>query len=158
MTKKVCTNCFVRIDNGLRQFIEANATYNACSFCGSKAQEPIATELAELADFMKACLKDECDDAANWLPYESAEGGFQGKTWDTYDFLFDHLQIETASDELQTALVDALGDQTWCEQKPFSFSFGEDVLGPPRLLDAVWQWCHRFDLFVPLRSGCNWTF
>jgi hypothetical protein len=132
---------------------------------------------------MRDCLKAEYDDAANWLPYESAEGGYQGTTWDTYDLLFDHLQIEVTTDGLRAALVDAVGDQIWCEQNPFSLSledslmfswkdfrrlvkyerrfffhdffFGDDVLDPSRLLDAVWEWCRRFDLFVRLGSGCK---
>jgi hypothetical protein len=128
MIMNVCTNCFVGIDNGLRQFIEANATHNACSFCGSKGQEPIAVDLAELADFMRDCLKAEYDDAANWLPYESAEGGYQGTTWDTYDLLFDHLQIEVTTDGLRAALVDAVGDQIWCEQNPFSLSLEDSLM------------------------------
>ena len=71
--------------------------------------------------------------AANWLPWESGEGGWQlGKVWDTFDLMFDHLQIGVArdgSDALMGAMMDRLGHDDWCERDPV----GEDPFEALRL-------------------------
>ena len=177
----VCTKCFPEIDKGIGSFIDNNASSNVCSFCSSEGKDPIAVSLRDLGDFMRECLESEYDDAANWLPYESAEGGFQGTTWDTYDLIYDHLQVDVESDELRSALLDAIGDQIWCERNPFSlsledtlmfswkdfrrlikyqrrfffhnFDFGKESFSPINLFEEIYNWCDRLDLLRIIDSG-----
>jgi hypothetical protein len=58
-------------------------------------------------------------DAAEQLPFETAEGGYQGRTWTTYELLFEELELQlprdTALSPLASDLSDAVSDQIWCD-------------------------------------------
>lgn len=116
----VCAHCFS--DAGLSDYIRRYAKVSECSFCGSQSTEPIAVSLAELCRHMRECLHREYDDAANWLGFCSAEGGYQGETWDTWDLLVDELELElpeVGNDRLLAALVDRIGMTDWCKADPY---------------------------------------
>ena len=70
------------------------------------------------------CISREYDDAANWLSYESSEGGYQWPTIDAYDLIVE-LQIDFPKDEsgalLQYVLSD-LSNQVWCENNPYGMN------------------------------------
>ena len=56
--------------------------------------------------------------AVDQLPYESAEGGYQGTTWNTAEILFDEICLSLPRDSegrLFDALLYKLTDETWCE-------------------------------------------
>lgn len=74
----VCSNCFS--DSGIMQFITDNAEARTCSFCGRRSRRLIAARLERVTEHIDGCLRREYEDAANCLPYETAEGGFQGHT------------------------------------------------------------------------------
>ena len=117
----VCQDCIE--DPDLRDFIESAAFDTQCSFCGASDSDPIAALVTELADYMRSCLAEYYDDAANHLPYIGKEGGSQGVHWDAYDLLVDELEIGLPNDNddsLLRELTNCLGDQTWCEAAPFS--------------------------------------
>ena len=114
----VCAECID--DSGIMEFIRENAVEEECSYCSNSNDAPIAADLDDVAEYMYACLYKEYDDAANQLPYESAEGGYIGRYWDTYDLLFDHLELELPSDyeaNLANDLSQAISDQLWCEAR-----------------------------------------
>lgn len=121
----VCDACFG--DIGLQQFVSENAVETACSFCGREDGEPIAAPIEDVAHYIKRCLQSEYDDAANCLPYESAEGGYIGVTWDTYELLNDKLELELPNDDgaLLDAIVWRLDDMVWCEADPFALNYAE---------------------------------
>jgi hypothetical protein len=53
------------------------------------ADEPIAARFTAVATHINDSLYQEYDDAANCMSYVSAEGGYQGETWPTYELLVD---------------------------------------------------------------------
>ncbi len=56
--------------------------------------------------------------AVEQLPYESAEGGYQARTWRTADILLDEVGLSLPRDKnnrLFYALLGELTDETWCE-------------------------------------------
>jgi hypothetical protein len=60
--------------------------------------------------------------AVEKLPYESAEGGYQGATWDTAEILFDEVGLSLPRDNknrLFYALLGELTEETWCEYGGF---------------------------------------
>jgi Zn ribbon nucleic-acid-binding protein len=92
----VCNKCFG--DDGLQAFIEDNAVERFCSFCGRKSKKPISAHLEDVVSYIEDCIHEEYDDPANWLPYESAEGGYQGETWITFELLSDEIGIDLPKD------------------------------------------------------------
>jgi RES domain-containing protein len=56
--------------------------------------------------------------AVDQLPYESAEGGYQGTTWNTDELLSDEVELFLPRDNgnrLFYAIVDELTDELWCD-------------------------------------------
>jgi HEPN/RES N-terminal domain 1 len=103
---RVCADCFG--DDGLKDFVRGHADATQCSFCGAAAREDIAAPLGEVIDHMLLCLARDYnnpDDAG--MVYESAEGGYQGTVWDTYDFVLDQLGLELPNDD-DNSLFDAI--------------------------------------------------
>lgn len=124
----VCASCFS--DEGIRGFIEGALKSNTCSFCGEEADEPIAAPFREVAKHINDSLYQEYDDAANCMSYVSADGGYQGETWPTYELLTDVIPLELPRDENESlfkALVDRLDDNAWCPRNPYSLTYAQET-------------------------------
>ena len=123
----VCEKCFN--DQGLKDFIVRNAESEECSFCGATAEEPIAAPLDEVINHIATCIAQYYDDPANTLPYESAEGGYQGTTYTT-DELFMEIDLEFPNDSdnrLYDAVCQGLENDLWSDAEPFMLSPGEQL-------------------------------
>lgn len=119
----VCSGCFE--DEGLCKFVESYAESMECSFCGTEDEHPIAADIHKVTEYFRECVEREYDDAANHLSYESAEGGYQGRHWDSYDLIQDELEFDLPKDysgELFQRLLDSLNDIVWCEINPYSLN------------------------------------
>jgi hypothetical protein len=121
----VCAKCFN--DEGLRQFVKNHAESEDCDFCGATADEPIAAPLDEVIEHIGHCIGAHYDDPANRLPYESAEGGYQGATYSTDD-VFEALELDFPNDKddrLHDAISRGLENDLWSDAEPFSLSAEE---------------------------------
>jgi hypothetical protein len=131
---RVCADCFG--DDGLKDFVRGHADARQCSFCGATGSDDIAAPLGEVIDHMLACLARDYNDPDNaGMVYESAEGGYQGRVWDTYDFVQNELALELPNDDdnsLFNAICNGLGSQLWCTRHLYS-------LGPDRALAYSWE-------------------
>ena len=119
----VCSSCFE--EEGICKFIECNSESEVCDFCGNEDEQPIAAEVDDVGNHLRRCVEKEYENAADHLNYESAEGGYQGLHWDSYDLIQDELEIGLPNDDsgdLIRRLVDSLDDIVWCESRPFSLS------------------------------------
>jgi len=117
----ICCDCFTDID--IKAFIKSDAQDFSCDFCDRKSKtDPIAAPLEDVVSFMLEAIEREYDRAVNALGWESAEGGFQGLHWDSYDLLTEQLSLDLPNDDgrLLSILVDCLGDNDWCERNPYS--------------------------------------
>ena len=129
----VCSRCFE--DDGLCDFIECYAESTACSFCGITDEKIIAADVDKVAEHFRICVEQEYEDAANNLPYETAEGGFIGRHWYPYDLIADELQLSLPNDhsgKLHGRLSEALDGIVWCELNPHD-------LNPHELAKVSWQ-------------------
>lgn len=67
---------------------------------------------------MEECLAKFWGSAVEQLPYESAEGGYQGQTWETEELLFDEVGLSLPRDDdvsLQKAIREQLSVDVWCD-------------------------------------------
>jgi len=131
---RVCADCFG--DDGLQGFVRGHADATQCSFCGATASDDIAAPLGEVIEHIRSCLARDYNDPDNaGMVYESAEGGYQGRVWDTYDFVRDELALELPNDDdnsLFNAICNGLGSQLWCTRHLYS-------LGPDEALAYSWE-------------------
>ena len=123
----VCGACFN--DDGLKEFVSAHAGENECSFCGAVSDEPIAAPIDEVIDYIGECIGRYYDDPANTLPYESAEGGYQGTTYTTEEVL-EAVELDFPNDHqsrLYDAVCSGLPNDLWSDAEPFALSRDEQL-------------------------------
>ena len=119
----VCGACFN--DEGLLDFCANHAESKDCDFCGAKGSEPIAAPLDEVIEHINSCVHQHYDDPANaGLPYETAEGGYQGATYST-DEVFSELGLDFPNDvgnRLRDAIDSGLDNDLWSDAEPFALT------------------------------------
>ncbi len=98
-------------DEFFKDYIRSNASSPRCSYCRQgNRRRPIAIPFEDLVERIRDGLTAEYDDAANWLPYESAEGGYQlVEPMVTYDLLWE-VGFYAGNDDLQDRILHALPD------------------------------------------------
>lgn len=110
---RVCSSCFG--DPDIRHWIRDQDGPRGCDFCG-KFDSP-TVDLRSVCRRIEECLHKFWGLAVEQLPYESAEGGYQGRTWSTYEILFFEEGLSLPRDEgtLSEAIVGELADELWCD-------------------------------------------
>lgn len=122
----VCADCVT--DEALKEVVEGHLESNACSYCGRREDESIAAPLDDILEVMAEGLAVEWGDAVEELPYESAEGGYQGTTYDTWEFFADVVGFPTEDDALQQDIAHAFRDRVWCQRNYFSVNAQEVLI------------------------------
>lgn len=129
----ICGECFN--DKGMKDFCSVHAVSEECDFCGATADEPIAAPIDDVTAHINSCVHEHFDDPANaGLPYESAEGGYQGTTYDSDEVLME-LELDFPNDRdghLREAVLNGLDNVLWSEAEPFALS-------PSQQLHYSWE-------------------
>lgn len=124
MDRFVCSNHFS--DTAIKKYIKSHSNLGTCDYChDNRVRRVIA--LNDLSEFMTEAIGRYYDDAANWLGYDSAEGGYLGSTFDTYDILFNELELDIDDPKLQDDLYYSMPDTVWCHQDPYGLSQSEEM-------------------------------
>lgn len=126
----ICKRCVT--DSALRDCIAGDVEDgSACTFCNSVPAAPfdsLLNSFSEGLDFLY-------DDALNWVPYASAEGGFVGAptvdTWGLMDDFYDCFHDEV-SDRVIRELRNCIDERTWASRD-------DPDHGPEALLLAAWK-------------------
>jgi hypothetical protein len=120
--KYVCKNCFG--DYAIQQFIENEAKYLECSYCGSISdEEPIAAHIEGVIEFILDGIETEWGDPANSVSWE---GGWVGATIiSTYDIL-QEVELEIGKDELFDDILHSIHQGEWCQIDPYGLTLQEE--------------------------------
>ncbi|MGQ0713965.1 MAG: HEPN-associated N-terminal domain-containing protein [Gemmatimonadaceae bacterium] len=151
----MCARC--ESDRDLKQFIRDNLVSPYCDFCYRESRRKLIAAEAELVgDRVYECVRQDFEDAAMMVPYESREGGYQGPVTDSYDLLCEEAELDPAANEKAFQyLVDHIPDHPWA-QKHF-FSLTPDQVwrfGWEGFVNAVKH--HNRYLFFPRRKKSQW--
>lgn len=130
--KYVCSDCFE--EEFLKEFVREHAEASKCDYCGSTAKELTGDEAALIAtpfdsamEIIAEGLRSEWNDAdSEGIPYESAEGGYQANTYDSYDLVWDY--VCPANEKVAQEIIDALPDCVWVERHYWSLSGAQALL------------------------------
>ena len=133
--KYVCSECFD--DYAICQFIEDRAQSPKCDYCGKSSDDSsslIAAPIDEVVGFIVEGLESEWSDPDDeYVPYESAEGGYQAEVRDSYDLLFlVEIVTDTDNEDLVSDLEGAIGHRQWCRKNIWE-------LPPERQLLFAWE-------------------
>jgi hypothetical protein len=122
----VCLNCFG--NPGLRVWVADNELDSEeyhdphCDFCKPENSSPVLADLSEVGGYVLECVEARYADPAEELPYETAEGGYQGEVIDAYDVL-DCAELDLPNDstgKLRDLIADHLSEHDWCEKDYFA--------------------------------------
>lgn len=114
MIDRVCSSCFS--DRDIREWIRNIGGPRGCDACDG--YDSPTCSISEVCEHIETSLRKYWGLAVDQLPYITAEGGYQGTTWDTYDLLLDEIGLDLprdSSDRLLLALVHGITDEIWCE-------------------------------------------
>lgn len=130
----ICAACVT--ESALKDCLsEDMQSESPCSFCGGTP----AAYFDTLLETFHEGLNHLYEDALNWVPYVSAEGGFVGAyTVDTWDLLEDFYDCfnDEVSELIISELRKCIDDRTWASRDDPDY-------GPEALLTAAWKsFCH----------------
>ncbi|WP_348823209.1 HEPN-associated N-terminal domain-containing protein [Flavobacterium aestuarii] len=114
-------------DYAVRNFIKKSTQKGKCSYCDKKGKVVTLIELMDLILFGIGLIYE---DAANWMSYDSEEGGYLGKTYDNYELIDELLEIDKY--ELQQDITNGIADITWSTRNDYYSTEAE-------LLDENWK-------------------
>src|SRR5437870_2196218 len=114
MDTYVCKDCLD--DDALIAIVEANAEEAKCDYCNRESVDgsAIAAPAETVFEAVQRGIEREYTDPANELPYESAEGGYQGTVLDAHEVI-DEVGPITQNDALLDDLRGYLDDTWWCQ-------------------------------------------
>lgn len=112
--KYICYQCIG--DNGLKEYIQRNATHKRCSYCKKRSKKNSAISLENFILYVQQCLRAEYETIENsGTPYESREGGWQGPEQEIDDILDEH-PLWSDSGEIEEEVQDILSDNTYAKE------------------------------------------
>lgn len=121
----VCENCFE--DGALQEYILSNGTDGKCSFCEEFAK-PVTCELFEVLSVILQGISTEWGHPANeGLAYETREGGWQGKVYDTWNML-DSVGLATNTVRLFQTIAESIIAGEWCRRNPYALERHQTLL------------------------------
>ena len=132
--KRVCDKCLN--DYALAKFVKDRATEKKCDYCGRASKErPIAVPVDDVMPEISDGIRSEWehpDDVG--MPYESAEGGYQGTVIDSYELINDELWDIFTNESLREDIAGAFEAQgaMWCDKYLWS-------LPPEEALRSGWK-------------------
>lgn len=123
--KHVCAKCIH--DKYLRKMIRSNLDSNECTYCKRKSKNLIATALCNLVELIFKGIQSEWEHPVDVLGYDSAEGGWLGTVYDTYDLSeYIEKEVQITNPDLLEDIVDFLGDDQWCK-RPGDSDFSDEL-------------------------------
>lgn len=125
----ICPDCID--EDGIKAFINENCTteITTCSYCNNTNVE--TCNMGRVVGYIHECIKTEWSDPAGVLPFESAEGGYQGEVLDTYDLLW-QLGVNVNDETILDDIANSIDQSHWSETNYFSLS-------PDKTLTYGWK-------------------
>lgn len=93
-----------------------------CSYC-NKSKKVISLE--ELMKFMMEGILKFYIDAAEFMNYNSREGGYQGYTYTPWELINDLVGLDVDNVQLNDDIIDSIADLAWSEPNAY---FDSDIL------------------------------
>jgi len=114
----ICPDCMA--ENGIRDFIVQNSStvLSTCSYCHNTNVK--TCNMGKVIGYIHDCITKEWSDPANELPYQSAEGGYQGEVFGTHELLWN---LGISDDEsIIDDIVNSIHQSNWSKTNYFSLT------------------------------------
>lgn len=122
--KSICSEHFN--DEAINQYILRNSFPGTCDFCGLESGKKSVLDLNDFLDYLSRCITRYYNLADNELPYETAEGGYQGTFYLIDEILRDVLSVDTPLDpSVMDEILSYFDDTPWCKRGYFAPDEGD---------------------------------
>ncbi len=99
-------------DKALKKFIRKNYSLGYCDYCEKEVK---VVSLESLIEFIMEGVSNFYEDAANFMNYNSREGGYLGETYTPDELIQDLIGLETDPFELTDDIVNSIDNIAWAE-------------------------------------------
>lgn len=109
-------------EDAIADFIKRNSKKGTCSYC-KRSKKVISFE--ELMFFMMEGIMNFYEDAAEFMSYDSSEGGYLGETYTQWELINDEIALEIDNYQLNEDIIDCIDDRAWSEPNRYYDSDSE---------------------------------
>lgn len=103
-------------DNSIKQFIRKNYSHGYCDYCKKDLK---VVSLEDLLEFMMSGILNFYQDAANFMGYNSREGGYQGTIYSVDDLIQENIGLETEPFEVTEDIVKSIEEIAWANPNEY---------------------------------------
>ena len=125
-------------DDALERLIEENAASTPCAYCGRERAAPLDVLIERIATSLPAEWGNADEEGVSW------EGGYVGKTYDTYELITETGDAPLNHSELIADVVGALPQHEWAQRDFYR-------LRPDQRMRSGWE-TFRSSMHFPLRD------
>jgi len=119
--KRICSRCIS--DKHLKSYVTENCfDDDACSFC----ERSPSADLDDVLTIIGNTVADYYNRAVEEAPWDGAEGGYQGVTYDTSEVVEHIVGGVSRRDDVMDAITESFADDIWVERNMFSLN-GEQM-------------------------------
>lgn len=152
----VCAEC--ADDEFLAEQVKDAAEQTRCDYCDAESSDgaPIAAPVNVLLQLVGETINHYWTDPAEELPYESAEGGFQGHFVHTRELLTDEIGMdwpESLLDEVEASLT----NEVWCRRHYFRLDKDDRLRFGWRAFENTTKHQSRYMCLLPPLESDEWV-
>lgn len=141
--KKVCVKHFE--DKYIRKFIRQNYDDGFCDYCQKDLK---VVELEDLMKFIMSGISNFYEDAANFMGYNSQEGGYLGEIYTPDELIQEFVELVAEPFELIEDIVNSIEDIAWSKPDLYYDNEGDELMSQWTLFKNIVKHKSRF-LFSP---------
>lgn len=118
--------CWRHIDDyAIKAFIKKKSVDENCTYCNARK----SVSFESLMLYMMPCIMNHYTDAAEFMPYDSEEGGYIGSTYSPDELIDDMVGLTINNDELREDIISSIDDRAWSDPNTLHDSEREKLTG-----------------------------
>ncbi|WP_348812447.1 HEPN-associated N-terminal domain-containing protein [Flavobacterium maritimum] len=137
--KKVCVKHFE--DKYIKKFIRQNYDDGFCDYCQKDLK---VVELEDLMKFIMSGISNFYEDAANFMGYNSQEGGYLGEIYTPDELIQEFVELEAEPFELIEDIVNSIEDIAWAKPDQYYDNEGDEFMSQWRFFKNIVKHKSRF--------------
>jgi hypothetical protein len=120
--KYICANHFD--DKSITNFIKRNYEDGRCNYCQKKIKV-IAFE--DLMEYIMDCISIFYEDAANFMGYNSREGGYLGEIYTPDELIQEQIELNAEPFQIIEDIIESIEDIAWAQPDLYYENIKDDL-------------------------------
>jgi hypothetical protein len=120
--KKICIKHFT--DKSIANFIRKNYREGYCDYCKRQLK---VVEFEKLMEFIMDSISNFYEDAANFMSYDSGEGGYLGEIYTPDELIQEQIELDADPFEVIEDVVNSIEDVAWAQPDLYYDNITDDL-------------------------------